>query len=460
MLKRKLLQTIRKFRMLKPCETVFLAVSGGGDSSVLLHLFLELAHSWKLKLAVLHVNHGLRGKESNSDERFVRALSKKHHLPCYVRRIRIKSLAKRQKKSIEEAARGARYEFFAQMVKAKKADKLVLAHTQDDQAETVLMRIITGTGLQGLQAIRPKRKFFTAELVRPLIEISRAEIRKFAQENKISYRNDESNQSLEMTRNRIRLKLIPFIEKSFNPQVKKALARLPHLLDVDLRYLDETADACYGRLARENRFQIVFSKRSFLELSPAIQYRFIQRAVRKLAGGETDYEHWNQFSGFLTEGRNFKFQFSKNILAQVSRNRLELIRSGPEPVSFSYRLGLDESLYVTEAGKTVTCESLPEPPKSFRKTDLTYEVVDRDLLRFPLVVRSRKPGDRFIPLGQEKSVKLKKFLINRHVPAEEKNRLPLVLSAGEIVWVGGLAVSEQFKVSEKTRRCVRLSIQE
>lgn len=445
--------------MLKPRETVFLAVSGGGDSSVLLHLFLELAHSWKLKLAVLHVNHGLRGKESNSDERFVRALSKKHHLPCYVRRIRIKSLAKRQKKSIEEAARDARYEFFAQMVKAKKADKLVLAHTQDDQAETVLMRIITGTGLQGLQAIRPKRKLNGSYLIRPLIEISKKEILKYAHAHQITFQEDATNRSLKYLRNRIRLKLIPFLEKSFNPQVKKALARLPHLLDVDLGFLDETAAAFYKRLAvYEDGDQIFFPRPAFLKLNPSIQYRLIQKALCELTTGELDYEHWNDFSDLLRARDRFKFQFSKSVIASVSKTRIDLSKAKKAPVTFSYNLNLNGSVYLPEAKITLSCEEFVKQPKKLKKTNASFELLDRSLLKFPLTVRNRKEGDRLIPLGQEKNTKLKKLLINKHIPVEKRNCLPVVLSEGRIVWVGGVALSERFKVTQNTQRFVRLSL--
>src|SRR3989338_5434044 len=161
MIQEQFLRTIQKFRMIEKGETVFVAVSGGLDSAKLLHLLLELRDSWKLKLGILHVNHKLRGKASDQDEAFVKKLAHRFKVPCYVTQVDVEGKAKKERVSLEEGARNARYQFFEKTARTKGAQKIVLAHTMDDQAETVLMRLITGTGLQGLQAIRPKRKLTT-----------------------------------------------------------------------------------------------------------------------------------------------------------------------------------------------------------------------------------------------------------------------------------------------------------
>ncbi|MBI4358702.1 MAG: tRNA lysidine(34) synthetase TilS [Candidatus Omnitrophica bacterium] len=504
--------------MIEKGDSLLVAVSGGCDSTTLLHLLLELKASWKLKLAILHVNHKLRGKASVRDEQFVRALARRVRIPIFVARVEVKQKAKEEKISLEEAAREARYRFFEEMAQAKRANKIVLAHTQDDQAETVLMRIITGTGLQGLQAIRPKRKLNEgsgsfrpltlasfiklcdwkiheagiglpignptrtvkvrwdeasgtpyknspmpqlngAYVVRPLIEVPRAEIREFARANRIRFREDAMNRSLQFLRNRIRLKLLPFLERSFNPQVKKALARLPHLLDVDLAFLEETAELVYKRLAhREHAREISFPKQSFLQLKPSIQYRLMNCAVRALAQAELDFEHWNMFLGALTIGRRFQLQFPKNLLVSVSRDAICIRRRKRPSAFFSYALSLGESVYIPEIDATVSCELLNGKVKVVRKRDPSFDVFDGRELSFPLTVRSRKPGDRFQPLGQARPFKLKEFLINRHIPQEEKDRLPIVLSGSDIVWVGGVAMGDAFKVNPKTRQFVRLAL--
>jgi len=445
--------------MIEKGETVFVGVSGGCDSSVLLHLLLDLAASWKLKLGILHINHQLRGKASDQDEAFVRSMAKKYKIPFYPTRVKVKELARQQKMSLEEAARSARYHFFEQLVKSKGAQRLTVAHTLDDQAETVLMRIINGTGLQGLQAIRPKRKLNSAYLVRPLIEISRKEIRAYAKEKQIRFREDKTNRSLRFVRNKIRLKLIPFIEKSLNPQVKKALARLPHLLDVDLSFLDETAVAFYQRLAlHEENQQISFPKKSFLQLKPSIQYRLIQRALNKLGNAELDFDHWNQFLGFLTTTPRFKFQFPKKIIAAVSSENIQIRDGKKTQALFFYSLEAGESVYISELNATVSSQILSKKPKTIHKTNKSFEIFNGNLLSFPLTIRNRKPGDRFQPLGQQKSLKLKGFLIGKRIPVEKRDRLPIVLSGNQIVWVAGVAMSDRFKITPKTSRFIQLTL--
>jgi tRNA(Ile)-lysidine synthase len=460
MLRRQFLKTIQKFRMIEKGETVFVAVSGGCDSTCLLYLLNEIRAEWKLKIGILHVNHQLRGKDSVRDEQFVRAMGRKFKIPVFVERVNVKRKMKEGNVSLEEAARMLRYDFFERTAKAKRVDKIATAHTQDDQAETVLMRIISGTGLQGLQAIRPKRKLNGCFLVRPMIEISRKDIEQFATEKKIKFRTDESNRSTEFPRNRIRLKLLPEIERSFNPQVKKALARLPYLLDVDLAFLEESAELFYRKFATaKHKHQILFPKRPFLQLRPSMQYRLLGRALRTLEAGELDFEHWNDFLKRVATEKRFKLQFPKGTVVSVSSNEIQLQRGKLEPGEFSYLLREGEELYIPEIKKTFACEILDKKPRLIKKLKKNYDLFDADKLTFPLVVRSRKPGDRFQPLGQKTPFKLKDFLINKKIASEERNRLALIFSDNILMCVADVAMSEAFKVEEKTKKIIKIYFQ-
>lgn len=459
MIQEQFLKTIQKFHMIEKSETILVAVSGGSDSVTLLHLLLELKKLWKLKLGILHVNHKLRGKASDQDEAFVRKLARRFEIPIFVARVQVKRKAKEEKISLEEAAREARYQFFEKIAKAERAQKIAIAHTQDDQAETVLMRIINGTGLQGLQAIRPKRKLNGTYIVRPLIEIPREQIREFVKANSICFREDATNRSLQFLRNRIRLKLLPFLERSFNPQVKKALARLPHLLDVDLAFLDETAETFYKRLANRKRPDgIFFPKQSFLQLRPSIQYRLINRALRSLANAELDFNHWSLFLNHLVTDEPFQLQLPKGLFASVSKEAVRIRKAKGTASSFSYPLSLGESVYVPEIDTTLSCELLSEKLKVVRKTDKRFDIFDGSKLSFPLIIRNRKPGDRFQPLGQRNALKLKGFLINKRIPVEERDHLPLVLSENAIAWVGGVAMAEPLKIGPRTKQFVKISL--
>lgn len=459
MLRDQFLKTIRKFRMIEKGETIFVGVSGGADSATLLYLLNEIKSSWKLKLGVIHVNHGLRGKASQQDELFVKKLARRFEIPVFTAHVPVKQKAKKEALSLEEAARELRYRAFEKIAGSKHIKKIALAHSEDDQAETVLMRILLGTGLQGLQAIRPKLARNGIYFIRPLIEISRAQIRAFARVNSISYREDRSNQSKRFVRNRIRLKLIPELERSFNPQVKKALARLPHLLDFDLSFLEETAGRFYKRLAHDGKDEISFPKKSFLKLSPSIQYRLLGRAARALGGASIDFEHWNEFLNHLSTERNFTLQFPKKLFVVVTPEAVRIKKAKKAPLCFSHPLSLNKPLHIPEIGATLSCQVLSGRPKTVRKEDKSFEWFDLNKLSFPLTVRSRKPGDRFQPLGQVKPVKLKRFLINKKIPAEDRGRLPLVVSKNKIAWAAGVALGESFKVTSRTKRLLRISMQ-
>lgn len=459
MIREQFLRTIQKFRMIDKGETVFAAVSGGRDSVTLLYLLCELKKARKLKLAILHVNHQLRGKASHQDEAFVKKLAQKFKLPLYSVRAQLKEKLRSRKISLEEAGREARYQFFEHAAKAKRAQKIAVAHTQDDQAETVLMRLITGTGLQGLQAIRPKRKLNGAYLIRPLIEIPRSEIQKFVKANHIQFREDTSNRSLRFLRNRIRLKLIPFIERGFNPQVKKALARLPHLLDVDLSFLDESARIYYQRLAdQRNPGEVKFAKKSFLKLKPSIQYRLVNCALTALGGSELDFDHWNTFLETLHSKRHIRLQMPKGLLASISSDSIRMIKLKKTGASFSYPLSLGKTIFIPEIAAALSCRLLKKKYRVIRKANKNFEIFDAEKLSFPLTVRNRKPGDRFQPLGRSEAFKLKKFLINKHIPNARRDRLPLVLSGDTIAWVGAVQMSDAFKVDQKTKRFVKIAL--
>ncbi len=455
----KALISIQKFQMIKRRDRVLVAVSGGCDSVVLLDLLNGLKKRLGLRLGVVHVNHGLRGRESDREEQFVKALAKKYRVPFYGFRANVKQAMNAGKISLEEAAREIRYGFFEKQARETGARKIAVAHNRDDQAETVLMRLITGTGLQGLQAIRPKRKIGRAWLVRPLIEISRAEIRAYARAKKIRFREDSSNRSTKFLRNQIRLRLIPYLEKKFNPRVKHALARLPHLLDADSGFLEEAADVFYRRLAEKtHKGEIRFSEREFLKLKPAMRYRLLGRAMRALGGVEPDYEHWNAFCEKLSGGRQFCLQMPRRIQVSVRSGAVCVSRQGQKRARFQYFLGRGKAVEIPEAGKTISCGMVKKKPGRLHKSDNSYECFDAEKLSFPLVIRGREPGDRFQTLGMSKPLKLKKFLINRRIDAGDRDRIPLVVSGGNIIWVAGVAMAETAKVTPGTKSVVRISI--
>lgn len=291
--------------LIKPGDKVFVACSGGPDSVALVHLLSELRGPWKLKLGVLHFHHGLRARTASRDMNFVTSLAKSLKIPCAAGRGNVRKRALSEKLSVEEAARKARYEFFSREASKRRIAKIAFAHTRDDQAETVLMRMIQGTGLQGLQAIREKRGLGKALLVRPLLSFSKAEIINYLSSAKKSFCKDETNDSSDFLRNRLRKKVLPLLEKHFNPRVKEALARIPAVVSEEAQALESWEREAFKTVCLQGSSrQIAFSRPLFKKLPPAIQFRVLRRALEKLdPRSGLPFDAWETLRGCLARPR-------------------------------------------------------------------------------------------------------------------------------------------------------------
>ena len=270
-------------------EKVIVGVSGGPDSTALLHILDTLRHKLGVQIQVAHINHQLR-KTSRRDERFVARLCQNLQLPCTVKRVKVKLSAK--KSSIEDAAREKRFACFLNLAKRKKANTIALGHTQDDLAETVLMRVLRGTGLLGLQGILPVKHRQDVTIVRPFIHFSKKEILAYLSQKKIKFCVDPTNRHTQFFRNKIRLKLFPLLEKQYQPNLREVLANLGASTATDYDYLQKQGADHLQRLGRfkKNKKQIVLPLSGLKSLHPALQRMVIRQAIQRLKG------NLNQFS--------------------------------------------------------------------------------------------------------------------------------------------------------------------
>lgn len=260
-----------------------MACSGGPDSVALFHLLQTLAVKFSWKLGLVHFNHQLRPGAAQADERFVKALAREFKVPFFCGTGNVKQEAQTKKTSIEEAARHMRYDFFCRLAKVKKFPTVVLAHTLDDQAETVLMRVLQGTGLRGLQGVREVYRVGKVSFVRPLLAFTKKEILGFLRAAKCTYRKDTSNDSVKFLRNRIRLELIPQLQRDFNPRVAEALARIPAIVSGESALISELEEEAWKKILKKRSGPKVELRRSaFLKCHPAIQFRIVERALKKL----------------------------------------------------------------------------------------------------------------------------------------------------------------------------------
>jgi tRNA(Ile)-lysidine synthase len=322
----KVLALIREGDLFRPGARILVAVSGGPDSIALLHLLYQLRHEMGLSLIVAHYNHALR-KGADRDQRFVREIAERWGLPFVTEKNRA-SVPKSG--SIEEFARDKRYAFFRKMARVKKADCVSVAHTMDDLAETVLMRILRGTGMAGLRAMFPKREINGVVVVRPLLILTRAEIEAYIRKNRLKIVRDPTNDSLDFFRNRIRNKIMPFLEKEAGRGVRSRLAGLASIAASDYDLIDNEVRKAYGSIARRTRGGVFFSLSKFASLHCALRRSLVRMAVEDIKGdlNAFDQEHILSIEQLSLHGKvGMGLDLPKGIKAKRSARHLALTQS-------------------------------------------------------------------------------------------------------------------------------------
>ena len=429
---------------------VVAAVSGGGDSVALLHLLAELAERSLLTLAgVAHVNHRLRRPASDEDERFCRDLARRFGLPCLVESVAVADVARARRVSVERAGHHVRHAFFARAAAELGAGRVALGHTIDDQAETVLLRLIRGAGAAGLSGMRPR----VGVLVRPLLEVGRAELRRYLADGKIPFREDASNADLRVPRNRVRHELLPQL-RTYSPRVVEALARQADIARADEAWLSRRANEAAADLVSQERGLVALDAAGLAALPPALARRVARGALARIEPRRREIG----FDAIERVRRTAAGGPARTDLpdCRVERaaGRVRLVprrgRTGPAPrPGFAYRLAIPGEVSVPEAGVRVRAEVV-EAAAGARAAAGGRTAVVALPAAAPLVVRSWRFGDRYRPLGLGgRSRKLQDLFVDRKVPRDERTRIPLVLDAdGRVVWVVGFGIGHDFRAGE------------
>jgi tRNA(Ile)-lysidine synthase len=484
-----LISKIRKacasHKMFAAGDTVACAVSGGPDSVAMLHGLLELKEDLQIKLAVAHLDHGFRD-ESAAEAEFVRRMAGSLGLPFYTEKAGLKERLAGLPVNRQAAARQARYDFLERAADVLHADKIAVAHTADDQAETVLMRLIRGSGMSGLAGIPPVRTILGGPggrpraVVRPLIYVSRLEVERYLSENNIASVTDPSNLKNVYLRNRIRLELLPVLG-TYNPRVLEALARSAELLQADEEFLDGRArEAMESIVLRREKDRPGGSKRmelsleDFDKLPEALRRRVVRLAVEEVKGDVLglSYEHVTDAVRDIYEGPTGRgIDLPGGV--RVERSYKKLLIYFPEGgISFSVPLPLPgegqaaSRARVPEAWLTVETEIVSgaspvsgrdagAPARGSNVPDFAF--FDLDKMDGPLVVRSRRPGDFFYPAGMEGKKKLKELFIDLKLPRVMRARVPVLECAGEIVWVMGYRQDRRFIIGPESKKILKVS---
>ncbi len=436
-----------------------LAVSGGLDSVALLHLFLDCCSARQYKLGVVHVNHCLRAQESDDDESFVEKLASTKGLPFFSARRDVKKLARTAKLSLEEAARVARYEFFEKVLNEQQADALATGHTANDQAETVLDHFLRGSGSAGLAGMRRVR----GRIIRPLLEFTRQELAQYLTDIKCPFREDASNSDLAFRRNRIRKELLPYLSENFNPGLTESLVRTSGIFhEIEEFLLQEGGKALKLLVSLQEKDQIVLDIDRYMTYNCLVQkyvlyqcclelslernhlnfeglHRILNLIRKRAVGTRTnvtnDFEVLIDHDGIV---------FRRKALEQLPRIELDLL--GQRPLKF-HTYQFDWS--IRHDGQS-----------SMFTLDPGVELFDLDKIGAGLSLRAFRSGDCFMPLNFQGRKKVADYFADAKVPLRQRDFVPILESEKGILWVCGYRMDDRFKVTESTRKILRIEMKE
>ena len=455
---------------LAPGGSLVIAVSGGPDSLALAHILWRLRDSLRLTLYGAHLDHGIRGQEGADDAAFVQQTLWGLHIPTFIRRARVPRRQGSSRLPPEAAARQVRYRFLAELAQELHADAVAVGHTADDQAETVLLHLVRGTGIAGLTGMQILSTLrvdgLTVRLFRPLLEIRREDTEGYCDLMELHPRQDSTNLSLEPLRNRLRLRLLPAMEE-YNPAVKGALRRLAQAAARDVAFLDEQAQQVWPQVVREESEGIALERQAFASLHPALQSHLLRLAYARLQGTPQELEQahveemLHQMGG--SSGRSAHLPGDVTFLVEHSR---ALLTRAPRFAGHFPALQGVQPLVVSGTthlpGWTVTAE-MAAPDVAFPEEEGTggYQAnLDLDAVGTRLWVRTRLQGDRFQPLGMEQEKRLQDFLVDAHVPSHLRDQIPLVVNDQGMVWVVGHRIAHWARLTPETRQALRLTFRQ
>ncbi|MBI5235785.1 MAG: tRNA lysidine(34) synthetase TilS [Deltaproteobacteria bacterium] len=450
----KVRRAIENNAMLKAGEVIVCAVSGGIDSVVMLYVLASLKDEYSLKLVVAHLNHNLRGAESQREMAFTKALAKRFGARFHAKTLKEGALGSA---SVQEAARLERRRFLEQTAMKFKAAGVATGHNLDDQAETMLMRLIKGASLSGLAGIRLKRGMF----IRPLLDVSRAEIESYAKANGIEYVVDSSNMTDKYLRNDVRHHLMCYIRRRYNPNIAETIARTASLLRADEEYIGREAQKAFqDALITTDSKTITLDVDKLVGLHSAIVSRVYLSAVHFLIGDSKSYSHYvKQFIDLIKSSGPNAVLRQPGVWSERNYTRVTITSKAPLRSEFRrIELAVPGLTVFKGAGIGIKAEivAVGRVPERFLPDEATA-YFDYDMMpRCNLVARPMLAGDRIVPFGLAGTKKVKDLYIDKKVPAFQRRVIPLILSGEDILWIPGVKRSDLYRLSGTTKRVLKL----
>jgi tRNA(Ile)-lysidine synthase len=448
-------------RLFEPEDSIVVAVSGGPDSVALLHILFLLSPKWRLRLVVAHVNHRFRGSESEREADFTAGLAARLGIPFQLGDIDVPAYIQATGLNGQDAARQLRYAFLHETASSFGAGKIALAHHADDQAETVLMRVIRGTGVSGLSGMPLRRKENNLELIRPLLRNNKSELLAYCDRHGLEYCTDSSNATRKYTRNRIRLDVMPQL-KAFNPMLTESLNRLAITAAEEDDFMERAALGVFSELTETDEGRATLSRVRFGGLHVALQRRLIKLILSYLSGGNGphDFARMESARTAILQERptTLIVEMGGGVSLLREYDRIRFTRHMRATAAFRYPLsGSSGDLSIPEAGIHFRYRVMGLKEAETTDTSPMTAFFDAERLKQPLAMRNRKDGDRIWPYGLNGSKKVKDIFIDGKVPPSDRSRTPLLVDAEDrILWIPGIRRSSVAPLTAETSRVFRI----
>ncbi len=428
-------------------EKLLLAVSGGPDSMAMLFAMKNISETMGFKLFIAHVNHGVRGELALRDQVFVEKTAKELNIPYYTKNVDMVAYGKELGISSEDAGRLLRYGFFREVLSNLGGGYICVAHNKNDQAETVLLRILRGTGVEGLKAM----ELISGDIIRPLINVERTEIEDYIRDNKIETMLDHTNLQAIYSRNKVRLELIPYIQENFNPNIIDSLCRLSEIASWEMEIINKVVEKKFNLLVKNiSSNSIIFKGDEFLSEDDSIKRKLIRRGIHHILGHLNGIQEVNVGTvlDLFNNGITGKaIHLPNNLMAIISYNDYVIKtrkEEAKDPNIYKLHMGVNR---IEKLNMIVEISNVGEKDINFSDKSIKY--FNKDMIHGDISIRFRADGDRFVPFGGRGTKKIKDYFIDKKIPKDKRDMTPIIVDEEKILWIVGLSIDDRVRVIDQ-----------